>query len=163
MAQRQAFGLQLDQSSQPFDYLPQFFTQHFIRDLDYPIPQLQASFDVCAHIPLTLWVSTFHIMLMAMNTLKPMMQFTIPLLPLCEMLVSIKDKNNYMHFVQPHSTPFIDELTLCLPKMAFAPQPTLSLSTQCNGFTSLILQNSRICCVQCSSSQGKELLQSTPH
>jgi hypothetical protein len=29
--------------------------------LDYPIPRLQASLDVCAHIPLTLWVSTFYV------------------------------------------------------------------------------------------------------
>ncbi len=32
-----------------------------------------------------------------------------------------------------------------------------------NGFTSPILRNSRICCLRCSSSQGKELLQTTPH
>jgi hypothetical protein len=29
-------------------------------------------------------------------------------------------QKQYMHFLQPHSTPFIDESTLCLPKMAFA-------------------------------------------
>jgi hypothetical protein len=32
-----------------------------------------------------------------------------------------------------------------------------------SGFTSLILQNSRICCIRCNSSQGKELSQLTPH
>ncbi len=31
------------------------------------------------------------------------------------------------------------------------------------GFTFLLLQNSRICCLWCSSIQKKELLQSTPH
>jgi hypothetical protein len=31
-----------------------FFAQHFVQDLDYLIPQLQASFYVCAHIQLTL-------------------------------------------------------------------------------------------------------------
>jgi hypothetical protein len=41
--------------------------------------------------------------------------------PLHEMLVSTWDENNYMHFLQPHSIPFINESTLCLPKMAFAP------------------------------------------
>jgi hypothetical protein len=91
-----------------------FFAQHFIHDLDYPIPQLQAS-------PSTLWVSTSYVVFMAMNTSKPMLQFTTPLLPLCEMLVSMWDKNNYMCFFQPHSTSFIDESTLILPKMAFAP------------------------------------------
>jgi hypothetical protein len=32
-----------------------------------------------------------------------------------------------------------------------------------SAFTSPILRNSRICCIECSSSQGKELLQLTPH
>jgi hypothetical protein len=59
-------------------------------------------------------------MFMAMNALEPMMQFVTPLPPLREMLVLTWDENNYMCFLQPHSTPFIDELTLCLPKMAFA-------------------------------------------
>jgi hypothetical protein len=58
---------------------------------------------------------------MAMNALEPMMQFATPLLQLHEMLVSTWDENNYMHFLQPHSTPFINESTLCLPKMTFAP------------------------------------------
>jgi len=30
-------------------------------------------------------------------------------------------ENNYMHFFQSHSTLLVDELTLCLPKMTFAP------------------------------------------
>jgi hypothetical protein len=38
LAQGQALGLWFDQSFQSFDYLPQFFTQHFVRNLDYPIP-----------------------------------------------------------------------------------------------------------------------------
>jgi hypothetical protein len=37
------------------------------------------------------------------------------------MLVSMWDENNYMRFFQPHSIPFIDELTLSSPKMAFTP------------------------------------------
>jgi hypothetical protein len=52
---------------------------------------------------------------MAMNTLEPMMQFATPLLPLREMLASMWDENNYMHFLQPHSIILIDESTLCLP------------------------------------------------
>jgi hypothetical protein len=67
---------------------------------------------------------------MATNALGHMMQFVTPLLPLHEMLVSTWDENNYMHFLQPHSTPLVDELTLCLPKMTFTPLPTLSLPIQ---------------------------------
>ncbi len=40
MALGQAFGLQFDQFSQPFNYLPQFFSQNFGHDLDYHIHQL---------------------------------------------------------------------------------------------------------------------------
>jgi hypothetical protein len=121
LAQGQAFNLQLDQSSHPFNYIPQFFAQHFVRIFDYPILQLQASLDVCAHIPSTLWVSTSYVVLMAMNTLEFMMQFTTPLSPLHKMLVSTWDENNYIHFFQPHSIPLVDRLTLCLPKMTFTP------------------------------------------
>jgi hypothetical protein len=35
-----------------------------------------------------------------------------------------------MRFFQTQSTPLVDELTLCSPKMAFAPYLTLSLPTQ---------------------------------
>jgi hypothetical protein len=86
---------------------------------------------MCAHIPSTLWVSTSYIVFMAMNKLKPMMQFITPLSSLHEMLVSTWNKNYYMRFFQPHSTPFINESTLCLLKMAFTPCSTLSLLTQC--------------------------------
>jgi hypothetical protein len=53
----------------------------------YPILQLQASFDVYAHIPSTLWVSIFYVVLMATNALEPMVQFVTLLLPLHEMLL----------------------------------------------------------------------------
>jgi len=69
----------------------QFFSQCFKHDLNYHILQLQASFDVCAHIPLTLWVSTSYVVPMAMSTWGP-------LLPLHEMLVFMWDENNYMCF-----------------------------------------------------------------
>jgi len=94
--------------------------------------------------------------------IRTMLQFTTPLPPLHEMLVSTWDKNNYMRFLQPHSIPFIDELTLCLPKMAFALNQHCHCWHNVSRFTSPILHNSRICFLQCSSSQGKELLQSTP-
>ncbi len=44
-----------------------------------------------------------------------------PLLPLCKMLTFTWDENNYMHFLQRHSIPFVDESRLCSPKMAFTP------------------------------------------
>jgi hypothetical protein len=88
LAQGRAFGLQLDQSFQPFNYLFHFSSQHFVWNLDYHIPQLQASLNVCAHIPSTLCVSTFYIVFMATNALEPMMQFMTRLSPLHEMLAS---------------------------------------------------------------------------
>ncbi len=73
------------------------------------------------HIPLTLWLFTSYVTFMATNALEPMMQFVTPLSQLHEMLTSTWDENNYMHSLQPWSTPFIDESTLCSPKMTFAP------------------------------------------
>jgi hypothetical protein len=86
-----------------------------------PHPSIVSILDACAHIPLTLWVSTSYIMFMATNAQEPMIQFTTPLLPLSEMLASMWGENNYMCFLQTRSIPFVDELTLCSPKMAFAP------------------------------------------
>jgi len=62
-----------------------------------------------------------YVVLMATNALETMMQFMTPLLSLHKMMVSTWDKNNYMRFLQPHSTPLVNESTLCLPKMAFTP------------------------------------------
>ncbi len=67
LALRQVIKLQFDQSSQTFNYLPHFFLQHFECGSNYHIFQLKASFDVCAHITSTLWISTFYIVPMAMN------------------------------------------------------------------------------------------------
>jgi hypothetical protein len=60
-----------------------------------------------------------------------MMQFATPLLPLPKMLAFTWDENNYVCFLQPCSIPFVDESTLCSPKIAFAPWLVLSLLTQC--------------------------------
>jgi hypothetical protein len=38
-----------------------------------------------------------------------------------EMSTSLWDENNYTHFFQPCCIPFVDELTLCSPKMEFSP------------------------------------------
>jgi len=103
--------LKLNQSCQFSDFFFQFFSQHFVHNLDYPIPQLQVSLDVCAHIPLTLWIFIFYVVLITMNTLEPMMQFATLLSPLHEVLISTWDENNYMHLFQVHSILFIDELT----------------------------------------------------
>ncbi len=107
------------------------FPHCFAQDLDYHILQLQASLDVHAHTPLTLWVSTSCIVPMAMNVWEHMMQFTTFLLLLCEMQVFTWDENNYMCFLQPCLTPFAHESTLCSPKMVFAPQLMLLSTTQC--------------------------------
>jgi hypothetical protein len=61
---------------------------------------------------------------------KPIMYFVTLLLPLCGMMASTWGENNYMCFLQTRSTPLADKLTFCSPKMAFAPQSMLSLSTQ---------------------------------
>jgi hypothetical protein len=45
------------------------------------------------------------------RALEPMMQFSTPLPPLHEMLVSTWDKNSYMRFFQPHSIPLVNEST----------------------------------------------------
>jgi hypothetical protein len=71
---------------------------------------------MCAHILSILWVSTSYVALIATNTLEPMMQFVTPLLSLHEMLAFTWDKNNYMHFFQSCSTPFVNESTWCSPK-----------------------------------------------
>jgi hypothetical protein len=67
LAFRQMFNLQLDQSSQPFDYLPHLSPQCFECGLDYHILQLHVSIDACAHIPLYLWVFTFYVAPMTMS------------------------------------------------------------------------------------------------
>jgi len=75
---------------------------------------------VCTH-PINPMGIHFYVMFMAMNARGSMIQFTTLLLPLREMLASMWDKNNYVCFLQPHSTHFINESTLCSPKMKFAP------------------------------------------
>ncbi len=70
-----------------------------------------------------------------------------------------------MRFLQPHSTPLVDELTLFSPKMTFA---HLSWHYRCRPnvgiFISLILHNSNICHLRWwRSSQGKQILQPTFH
>jgi hypothetical protein len=115
---------------------------------------------VCTN-PLTLWVSISYVVFMVMNTLEPMMQFATPLLPLHEMLVSTWEQ---LHFSFNHI-----QLLWSMSQHCVYQRWHSHLSQRCHcwpnasGFTSLILQNSRICCIGCSSSQGKELSQLTPH
>ncbi len=115
-----------------FDYLPQFFAQYFIHNLDYPILQLHASFDVCAHIPLTLWGSTSYVVLMAMNAhWNPWCnsQHLCHHCMKCWFPHGIKIVTcasfNHIQFLSSTNRHF------CLPTMAFEPWPTLSLLTQC--------------------------------
>ncbi len=86
-----------------------------------PIPQLQAFIDVCAHIPLTLWVYTSHFVFMAMSAHEPMMHFATSLLPLCKMLASTWGNKNHMHFLQTCSTPIVNKSMLCSSKITFSP------------------------------------------
>ncbi len=99
---------------------------------------------------------------MAMSSQEPMIQFVTPLLPLRGMLVSMWGENNHMCFFQTHSTPFVNELTLCSPKMAFAFYQRYHCRPNMNRFISLILRHPRICCFQCGSSLKMELSQPTP-
>jgi hypothetical protein len=89
-------GLQVNQYSHHFNYFPKFSPQYFGHSLDYHIFQLQVSFDACAHPPSILWVFTSYVASMATSAQKPMIQFATFLLPLCKMLVSMWDKNNYI-------------------------------------------------------------------
>ncbi len=94
------------------------FSSHFIHSC------------VCTHLidPI---VSTSYVVLIVINVLELMMQFVRLLLPLHEMLTFTWDENNYMHFFQSFSTPFVAKSTLCSQKMTFIPKLTLSLPTQC--------------------------------
>ncbi len=61
--------LSLNQSPQPFDYLPQFYPQCFTwttTSFNYKPPSM------CFHTPSTLWIFTFYIAPMAINTWKLM-------------------------------------------------------------------------------------------
>jgi hypothetical protein len=64
--------------------------------LDYHVFELHVSFGACAHIPSTLWISTFYVTPMAMSTWEPMMEFVTYLLPWDKMLASTVDENNYI-------------------------------------------------------------------
>ncbi len=66
---------------------PIFFTRFQTR-LGPPHLQLHASLAVCAHIPLTSWVSTSYVAPMAISTQKPMIQFTTIFPSFCEMFIS---------------------------------------------------------------------------
>jgi len=70
---RWVIGLWFDQYFQPFIYLPHFSSQRFKHNLNYHIFQLHVSFNVCAHTPSTLWLSTSYIAPMATNAQEPMM------------------------------------------------------------------------------------------
>ncbi len=131
--------------------------------LRLPHPSITRLPNVCAHIPLTLWVSTSYVAPMVISTQGPMMQFVTLLSPLCEMSISMWDENNYMCFFQPHSIFPIDESALCSIRW------NSHFSWCCHSWpnlcrsTSLILHNSKNCYLWCSSSQRKELPWSTPH
>jgi hypothetical protein len=141
LAQGQVLGLQFNKFPNLLIIFLKFFPRHFVCDSNYPIPQLHASFNVCARIPLTLWVSTFYVVLMSMNALEPMMQFMTPLLPLGECWFLCR-----MKIITCISFNHIQLLLLMNWHW-----PNLS------GFTSLILHNSKIYYFRWNSNQRKEL------
>jgi hypothetical protein len=79
------------------------------------------------------------------------------------MLASTWDESNCMCFLQPHSTPFVDDSTLCLPNMTFTRSWCCHCRPNVSVFTSLILCNSRIYCLKCNLSQWKEVSRLIPH
>ncbi len=119
--------------------------------------------NVCAHIPSTLWVSTFYVVFIIMNALEPMMQFATPLPPLrkywlpCGMKIITCASFNHIQFLSLTSWHCVYQI--------WHLHYNQGCHYQCNisRFTSPILHNSRICHLRCSSSQGKELSQPTPH
>jgi hypothetical protein len=80
------------------------------------------------------------------------------------MLASMWEENNYMHFLQSCSTPFVKSSWQCAHQRWH-----LHFNQHCHcppnasRFTSLILCDSRICNPWHISSQRKELSQLTPH
>jgi len=106
---------------------------------------------VCTH-PIDPISIHFYFVFMAMSSQEPMIQFATPLLPFHGMLISMWGKNNHMCFFQTHSTLFVNELTLCSPKMAFVFYQCYHCRPNFNGFISPILRLPRICCFQCGSS-----------
>ncbi len=72
------------------------------------------------HTSNTLCASTSYVVPMGTSAQEPMMQFATLLLPLRKMIVSTWDENNYMCFLQPYLTPFVDKSSLCSIKMELA-------------------------------------------
>jgi hypothetical protein len=117
---------------------------------------------VCTH-PIDSMVSTSYIVFMAMNTLEPMMQSVTPLPPLCEMLVSTWDENNYMRFLNHIQLLSLTSWHCVYQRWHLHFNPHCHCQPNVSGFTSPSLRNSSICFLRCNSSQGKELSQPTPH
>jgi hypothetical protein len=69
-------------------------------------------------------------------------------------------RKHYMHFFQPCSTLFVNELTLGWNSHL---NQCCHCQSNTSGFTLSILRNLRICCFWSSSSQRKELLWLTLH
>jgi hypothetical protein len=110
-----------------------------------------------------LQVSTFYVAPMTMKAWAPVMQFVTLLLPLHEMLTSMWDENNDMRFLQPHSTLLVNKLTCVHQKWNSHLRWCCHCWSNTTKFILSILHVSRICCLQNSSSQIKELSQPTTH
>ncbi len=114
-------------------------------------------FNACAHIPSTPWVSISYITIITTSAQEPMMEFMTPLLTLCEMMASTWDENNYIHFLQPCLTPFVNNQHCVHQRWHLYPRQCCYCQPNTKGFTSPILHNSRICFIRCGSSKKKEL------
>jgi len=118
---------------------------------------------MCAHFPSTLWVSTCYIMLMATNTLNPWCNLH-HLCGHCARCWFPHGKKTIICTSFNHIQLLLSTTWHCAYQRWHS-----HFNRHChyrpntNEFISLILCNSRICCLQCSSSQGNEFLQPTPH
>jgi hypothetical protein len=132
---------------------------------ELPHPSIVGIFHVCAHIPLTLWVSTSYMLFMAnkhMGTHDAVRN---------TFAVIVRDVGFHVGWEQLHALPSIMFNSTCHCRIDIVLNqrwhPHFNQHYHCppnaSRFTSLILCNSRICSPWQNSSQRKELSQLTPH
>jgi hypothetical protein len=159
LAQGQAFSLQFDQFSWPFDYLPQFLSQHFVHDLTI----VSISRCVCTH-PID--PMGIHLLCCVHNNKHKGIHDVICSRHLCCHCARCRF-SRATRTITYTSFNHIELLSLTSRHCAY--QKWCSPLSKCchcrpnvTRFISLMWRNLKICYVQCNSSQGKELLQPTP-
>ncbi len=124
----------------------------------YPIPQLQVSFDACAHIPLTFMFCSWQ---RTHKNLWCSLQHLCCHCPKCWLSRGMKTITcvsfNHVQFLLLMNRHCVHQRWHLHLGWCYHCRPNVS------GFTSLILCNSRIWCLQCGSSQKNELSWSAPH